>query len=163
MRCFAALLLGSFLLVPSASAFSSRELVDLCPSVGIEKAAKTIAVYPGGAPGRSVKEYNHIAVILAASAACREDPDGNMVADVTIYYAVEAGSLYRGAAETEVFAATTRGDTQTGTRLTSVKSVNPGGGNGTQLTVSDTITGLMIGDDEAAEAPDLGIAVGFVK
>jgi len=161
MRCIAALLLGSLLLGPSASAFSDRDLVDLCPAVGIAKDAKTIAVYPGGAPGRSAKEYAHIAVILAAAATCREDEDGNMVADVTVQYAVETGSLYRGSAETTVYADVERGG-EAGTRLTSAKTVHPDG-LGTQITVNDTISGLMVGDDEAVEAPDLGIVVGFVK
>jgi hypothetical protein len=162
MRRFAALLFGSALIIPSASAFSARELVDLCPSVGIARDAKTIAVYPGGSPGRSPKEYNHIAVIIAAAATCREDENGNMLADVTVQYALETGSLYRGAAETGIFAAVTRGNAEVGTRLTGAKTVNPEG-LGTQMTVTDTIRGLMIGDDDAAEAPDIGIAVGFVK
>lgn len=162
MRRLAVLLLGSLSFVPAASSFSSRELVDLCPVVGIAKDAKTHADYPGGAPGRSAKEFNHIAVILAAAATCREDADGNMVADVTIQYAVETGSLYRGSAATEVFAGLTRGGGETGTRLTSTKTVNPDG-IGAQVTVSDTISGLMIGDDDAAEAPDTGIVVGFSR
>lgn len=161
MRRFAVLLLGSLTLVTPASSFSARELVDLCPPVGIAKDAKTHAVYPGGAPGRSAKEYNHIAVILAAAATCREDADGNMVADVTVQYALETGPLYRGSAHTEIFVTVERGGTETA-RLTSTKTVNPEG-LGTQITVSDTVTGLMIGDDDAAEAPDLGIVVGFSK
>jgi hypothetical protein len=162
MRRLAVLLLGSLLLVAPASSFSQRELVDLCPSVGAVKDAKTHAAYPGGAPGRNAKEFSHIAVILSAAAACREDADGNMVADVTVQYALETGPLYRGSAETEIFASVTRGGTETGKRLTSTKTVTPEG-LGTQITVTDTISGLMIGGDDVAEAPDLGIAVGFSK
>jgi hypothetical protein len=161
MRRFAVLLFGSLSLVTPAAPFSQSELADLCPAVGIAKDAKTQAVYPGGAPGRSAKEYNHIAVILAAGATCREDQDGNMVADVTVQYALETGPLYRGVAETEVFVALEKGGVETA-RLASTKTVNPEG-LGTQITVSDTVTGLMIGDDEAAEAPDLAIVVGFRK
>jgi len=161
MRRLAVLVLGCLTLGASASAFSDSELVDLCPSVGIAKDAKTHAVYPGGAPGRSVKEYNHIAVVLGATAVCREDADGNMVADVTVQYAVETGPLYRGSAETVIFAAVQRGGTESA-RLTSSKTVRPEG-LGAQLTVNDTITGLLIGDDDAAEAPDLAIVVGFTE
>ena len=86
----------------AAPAFAGVQ--DICPSVKVEKEAGRLAVYPGGAPGRDKLDYAFIAVILAADAVCREDDNDNIVADVTITYAVEPGPLYQGVADVQLFA-----------------------------------------------------------
>lgn len=145
-----------------ATGFSAGQAAELCPVVTISKADKGFTGYPGGAPGRSKLDYNHISVITAAAAQCRDNGQGVLVADVTVQYAVEAGTLYRGTAENTVYAATTRNAGEPLRRATSSRTVTPAAG-GKAEAYSDIVRDLVVGADDDLEAGDLVIVVGFDK
>lgn len=161
VRRFAPIVAMAALAGPAA-AFSSSELVEYCPPVSIETAAKNIAVYPGGGEGRTPSAYSHIAVIISAAAVCREDENEQLVADVTIHYAVEPGPYYTGAAEQEVSAVVTRAGSAQGEAMKARRTVTPEFGGQPQI-VSETISGLPVGEEAAVENGGLDIIVGFVK
>ncbi|BCW90221.1 hypothetical protein sos41_33890 [Alphaproteobacteria bacterium SO-S41] len=144
-------------------AFAPTALADdLCPVVKVEKEAGRLAVYPGGAPGRNKLDYAYIAVVLSATAVCHEDDNDNIVADVTVTYALEPGPLYRGSADIEVFSSVMRDGNVVGRQVTAKKTSSPPKDGGA-VTLSLTATGLVAGDEDTLETGGTTIAAGFVK
>ncbi len=90
----------------SGLARAADQPTDICPAVVIDDAARNAAYYPGE-PGRNRRDYSHIAVILSAVASCVETDDDQIVATVSIPYAVESGPRYRGGAHVKLRAALT--------------------------------------------------------
>lgn len=146
-------------LVPFA--FAATAAAADCPAVTVEKDAGRIAVYPGGEAGPNKLDYAYIAVVLSAVAVCREDDNDNILADVTVTYALAPGPLYQGSAQLEVFAAAMRGGSETGGQATKIDSWTPA--KDTPVTVTSTATGLVLGDSDAVDSGGVTIAAGFVK
>ena len=117
---------------------------------------------PGGAPGRDKLDYAFIAVVLSAEAVCREDDNDNIVADVTITYAVEPGPLYQGVADVQLFASATEAGDISDRQVTASKSSRLAKDSG-PVTLTVTAAGLVLGDEDTVEAGGIGIAAGFVK
>ena len=149
-----AAILAGFL--PLIALAPSAQAADLCPAVKVEKEAGRLASYPGGAPGRNKLDYAFIAVVLSATAVCHEDDNDNIVADITVTYALEPGPLYRGSAEVEIFASVMRDGNVVGRQVSAKKSVNPPKDGGA-VTLTVTATGLVTGFQRVF------IAAGFVK
>lgn len=134
---------------------------DVCPPVSIDPAMRNMVSYPGGEPGRRKQDYSYIAAVLSADATCTTDDDDRVIADVTITYAIEAGTLYRGSADLEVTAIVRDGPAEAG-RGTSKKTSAPSA-DGKPMTVTDTIRGLVIGDEDAVADGNFSISAGFSK
>lgn len=152
--CLAALALGGN---PAAAASAD----EICPVVTVDPGMKQMVSYPGGEAGRRKGDYTFIAVVLGAEAVCGFDDDDNLIATVTVTYAVEAGPLYRGSADVPVAAIVRNGGAEVirgGARKTS--SPPTGGG---ALTVTDTISGLLVGEDDEVEDGNFSITAGFEK
>ncbi len=153
---------GGFLVAAAVfgAAVSAARADDVCPGVTLDpKASKTVS-YPGGEPGRRPQDYSYIAVILSADAVCTTDDDDNVIAQVNVTYAVEAGTLYRGAGEVTVEAAVRGSATAGGGNAT--KKVTPPAEGGS-ITVTDTIANVVAGNEDAVEQGLVTIVVGFAK
>ena len=140
----------------AAPAAADDEPTDICPALVIDEATRNAVYYPGE-PGRNRKDYSHIAVILSAVASCVETDDEQIVASVTITYAVEPGPLYRGDAKVTITAASKLGGSAVEAANTKEISLQMG----KPATVSDTISGMIIGSADDVEARGDTLIVGL--
>jgi len=146
-------ILAAALITPSRAA---DDPTDICPAIVIDDAARNAAYYPGE-PGRNRKDYSHIAVILSAVASCVETDNDQIVATVTVTYAVEAGPLYRGAAKVTIKVAFKKGGSSADAANTKETTLT----KGTPATVSDTISDIMIGSADDVEEGGYTLVVGL--
>lgn len=145
-------------LAVSGIARAEDDPTDICPAIVIDDAARNAAYYPGE-PGRNRRDYSHIAVILSAVASCVETDDDQIVATVSITYAVESGPLYRGGANVKIRAALTKGGAPV---LEAQNARETPLTPGTPATLTNTITGLLVGLDDEVEEGGFILTVGLV-
>ncbi len=144
--------------VLAAPAFADDDPTDICPAIVVDAGARNAAYYPP-AQTRNRRDYSHIAVILSATASCVETDDDQIVATVTVTYAVEAGTLYRGGANVKIKAAlTNNGAAVSETENAKETPLTPG----TPSTVTNTIAGILVGEDDAVEDGAFTLTVGLV-
>ncbi len=146
-------ILAAALITPS---MADDEPTDICPALVIDDATRNAAYYPGE-PGRNRRDYSHIAVILSAVASCVETDDEQIVASVTVTYAVEAGPLYRGDSKVTIKAWSKKGGSSVEAYNTKEMPLT----KGTPVTVTDTISGMIIGSAESVEEGGDTIVVGL--
>lgn len=152
---------GGFLVAAAALLAGSAVAQDACPAVSVDGETGRTVSYPGGEPGRRAQDYSFIAVVLSADAVCTTDDDDRVIAEVNVTYAIEAGPLYRGSAELTVQATVLSGDGQV-TSGTATKKSSPSSSGGS-LTVTNTISGLVVGDEDLVEEGAYTISVGFAQ
>lgn len=144
--------------VLAAPAFADDDPTDICPAIVVDAGARNAAYYPP-AQTRKRADYSHIAVILSATASCVETDDDQIVATVTITYAVEAGTLYRGGANVKIKAALTNNGAPVSEAENAKETpLTPG----TPATVTNTIAGILVGEDSAVEDGAYTLTVGLV-
>lgn len=141
----------------AGSARADDDPTDICPAIVVDDATRNAAYYPGE-PGRNRRDYSHIAVILSATASCVETDDDQIVATVSVTYAVEAGPLYRGGANVKIKAALTKGGAPI---LEAGNAKETPLTQGTASTVTNTIAGLLIGEDDDVEDGGYTLTVGL--
>ncbi|MFT3809409.1 MAG: hypothetical protein QM698_05775 [Micropepsaceae bacterium] len=131
---------------------------DICPAIVVDNATRNAAYYPP-AQSRNRRDFSHIAVILSATASCVENDDDQIVATVSVTYAVEAGTLYRGGANVKIKAALTNNGAPVLEAENAKETVlTPG----TPATVTNTIAGILVGEDDAVEDGGFTLTVGLV-
>lgn len=144
--------------VLAAPAFADDDPTDICPAIVVDAGARNAAYYPP-AQTRKRADYSHIAVILSATASCVETDDDQIVATVTVTYAVEAGTLYRGGANVKIKAALTNNGAPVSEAENAKETpLTPG----TPATVTNTIAGILVGEDSAVEDGAYTLTVGLV-
>ena len=141
----------------AAPARADDDPTDICPAIVVDDQARNAAYYPPS-QGRNRRDFSHIAVILSATASCVETDDDQIVATVSVTYAVEAGTLYRGGANVKIRAALTHNGAPVSEAGNARETaLTPG----TPATVTNTIAGLTIGEDDEVESGAFTLTVGL--
>lgn len=147
-----------FLALALVDSAAAQRATDICPDLVIDEATRNAAYYPGGAPGRNRADYSHIAVILSAEVACVETRDDQIIATVSVTYAVEPGPLYRGGANVKITAALTYNGSPISDAGNAWETpLTPG----KPVTITNTIAGIHVGEDDDVKDGGFVLKVGL--
>lgn len=150
--------LAALFVLAFAGTAAAERPTDICPDLVIDDAARNAAYYPGGQPGRNRRDYSHIAVVLSATVSCVETRDDQIIATVSVTYALEPGPLYRGGANVKITAALTHAGariSESGNDWESQLNM------GEPVSITNHITGIQVGRDRDVKAGGYLLTVGL--